>query len=171
MLLGDLLSAAGGCDTFNHNTCENHLKEVQGAATTPLFTPPLFQDTWPCIQVLCASETCPLTKLNLQRLQRNYRAMIRQICNVRLRDIVTTRSNELLARLGIHTCHKLWAKICEIRQNFNGDLTKFYEIFFNITLGLPQYSLKSFLSCKKLVEATSVNELCLFLDKTCCKMV
>ena len=27
--------------------------------------------------------------------------MIRQICNVRLQDIVTTRSNELLARLGI----------------------------------------------------------------------
>ena len=27
--------------------------------------------------------------------------MIRQICNVRLQDIVTTRSNELLVRLGI----------------------------------------------------------------------
>ena len=27
--------------------------------------------------------------------------MIRQICNVRLQDIVTTRSSELLARLGI----------------------------------------------------------------------
>ena len=29
------------------------------------------------------------------------RAMIRQICNVRPQDIVTTRSNELLVRLGI----------------------------------------------------------------------
>ena len=27
--------------------------------------------------------------------------MIRQICNVKLQDIVTTRSNELLSRLGI----------------------------------------------------------------------
>ena len=51
--------------------------------------------------MLHASETWPLTKPNLQRLQRNDRAMIRQICNVRPQDIVTTRSNELLARLGI----------------------------------------------------------------------
>ena len=51
--------------------------------------------------VLHASETWPLAKPNLQRLQRNDRAMIRQICNVRPQDIVTTRSNELLVRLGI----------------------------------------------------------------------
>ena len=48
-----------------------------------------------------ASETWPLTKPNLQRLQRNDRAMIRQICNVRPQDIVTTRSSELLTQLGI----------------------------------------------------------------------
>ena len=44
-----------------------------------------------------------MTKPNLQRLQRNDRAMIRQrqICNVRPQDIVTTRSNELLVWLGI----------------------------------------------------------------------
>ena len=51
--------------------------------------------------MLHASETWPLTKPNLQRLQRNDRAMIRQICNVRPQDIVTTMSNELLARRGI----------------------------------------------------------------------
>ena len=38
---------------------------------------------------------------NFWRLQRNDRAMIRQICNVRPQDIVTTRSNELLVQLGI----------------------------------------------------------------------
>ena len=56
-----------------------------------------------CVQsaMLHASETWPLTKPSLQRLQRNDRAMIRQICNVRPQDIVTTRSNELLVRLGI----------------------------------------------------------------------
>ena len=32
------------------------------------------------------------------RMQRNDRAMIRQICNVKPQDIVTTRSNELLVR-------------------------------------------------------------------------
>ena len=51
--------------------------------------------------MLHVSETWPLTKPNLQHLQRNDRAMIRQICNVRPQDIVTTRSNELLVRLGI----------------------------------------------------------------------
>ena len=49
----------------------------------------------------CVRETWPLTKPNLQRLQRNDRTMIRQICNVRPQDVVTTRSNELLVRLGI----------------------------------------------------------------------
>ena len=51
--------------------------------------------------MLHASETWPLTKPNLQHLQRNDRAMIRQICNVGPRDVVTTRSNELLVRLCI----------------------------------------------------------------------
>ena len=45
--------------------------------------------------MLHASKTWPLTKPNLQCLQRNDRAMIIQICNV------TTRSNELLVQLGI----------------------------------------------------------------------
>ena len=51
--------------------------------------------------VLRAGGAWPLTELSLQRLQRNDRAMIRQICNVRPQDIVTTGSNELLVRLGI----------------------------------------------------------------------
>ena len=44
----------------------------------------------------------------------------------------------------MHTCHKLWTRICEIMQNFTGDLTKICEIFLKITLELPQYSLNSF---------------------------
>ena len=48
-------------------------------------------------------------------------------------------------------CQKLWTKICEVRQNFKGDLTKFCEIFLN-TLELPPYSLKSsFFLYKKFV--------------------
>ena len=71
--------------TFNRNTCENSLEEVQRAATSSLFPPPLFQDTRPCVQLLCVEpnapchETWPLTKPNLQRLQRNDRAMIRHL--------------------------------------------------------------------------------------------
>ena len=44
---------------FNHNTCENCLEEVQEAATSSLFTPPLFQDMWPCIQLLHAERNAP----------------------------------------------------------------------------------------------------------------
>ena len=51
--------------------------------------------------MLHASETWPLTKPYLQRLQQNDRAMIRQISNVKSQDIVTIRSNELLAQLCI----------------------------------------------------------------------
>ena len=61
----------------------------------------------------------------------------------------------------MHTCHKLWTKICEIWQKFKGDLTKCCEIFLYITLELPQYSLVFFLflSFKKLVKTTAVRDL------------
>ena len=49
--------------------------------------------------MLNASETWPLTKTNLQRLQRNDRAMIRQICSIKPEDMATVRSSELLAKL------------------------------------------------------------------------
>ena len=45
--------------TFNHNMCENHLEEVQGVATSSLFPPPLFQDTWPHILLFCAEGNAP----------------------------------------------------------------------------------------------------------------
>ena len=51
--------------------------------------------------MLHASETWPLTKPSLQRLQRNDRAMIRQLCNVKPQDTANIRSTELLAQLGI----------------------------------------------------------------------
>ena len=87
--------------------CENSLEDVQGFATSSLFTPPLFQNMWLCVQVLCVERNAPcqrdlaINKAKPLRLQRNDRAMIRQICNVRPQDIVTIRSNEPLARLGI----------------------------------------------------------------------
>ena len=49
--------------------------------------------------MLHASETWPLTKTNLQRLQRNDRAMIRQICSIKPEDVATVWSSELLAKL------------------------------------------------------------------------
>ena len=49
--------------------------------------------------MLHASETWPLTKTNLQCLQRNDRAMIRQICSIKPEDVARVRSSELLAKL------------------------------------------------------------------------
>ena len=49
--------------------------------------------------MLHASETWPLTKTNLQRLQCNDRAMIRQICSIKPEDVATVRSSKLLAKL------------------------------------------------------------------------
>ena len=51
--------------------------------------------------MLHASETWALTKTNLQR---NDRAMIRQVCSIKLQnvsDVATVRSSELLAKLGL----------------------------------------------------------------------
>ena len=48
-----------------------------------------------------ASESWPLTRLDLQRLRRNKGAIIRQICNVKPEDVATVRSNKLLAKLEI----------------------------------------------------------------------
>ena len=50
--------------------------------------------------MLHASETWPLTKPSLQHLQRNDRAMIRQICNIKPQVTATIRSTELLAPVG-----------------------------------------------------------------------
>ena len=56
--LGDMLSAAGGCE-LSTTTRESCLEEVQGSATSSVFTPPLFQNTWPCVQLLCAECNAP----------------------------------------------------------------------------------------------------------------
>ena len=49
--------------------------------------------------MLHASETWPLTKTNLQCLQCNDRAMIRQICSIKPEDVSRVRSSKLLAKL------------------------------------------------------------------------
>ena len=90
--LGDMLSAAGGCELSTTTRVKTAWKK--------------FKDLLPVLSSRHLSfktrgKTWPLTKPNLQCLQQNDRAMIRQICNVRPQDIVTTRSTELLVRLGI----------------------------------------------------------------------
>ena len=84
-------------------------------------------------------------KPNLQCLQRNDRAMIRQICNVRSQDVVTIRSNELLARLGIEDLTSFWrregsagmdmlnAPMVQSRQPFS------YRLRESVGLGGPRW--------------------------------
>ena len=45
------------------------------------------------------SDTWPLTKTNIQRLQGNDRAIIRQIVSIKPEDVATVRSSELLEKL------------------------------------------------------------------------
>ena len=46
-----------------------------------------------------ANETWPLTKMNLQSVPCNDRAMIRQICSIKPEVVATVRSSGLLAKL------------------------------------------------------------------------
>ena len=100
-----MLSAAGGCElstTTRVKTAWKFKELLPILSSRHLSFKTRGHVYSPCVwsAMLHASETWPLTKPNLQHLQRNDRATSRQICNVRPQDI-TTRSNELLAWLGI----------------------------------------------------------------------
>ena len=105
--LGEMLSATGGWElstTIRVKTAWKKFKDllpVLSSRHLSFKTRGHLYSSFVRSAMLHASETWPLTKPNLQRLQLNDKAMIRQICNVRPQDIVTTRSNELLVRLGI----------------------------------------------------------------------
>ena len=105
--LGDMLSAAGGCElstTTHVKTAWKKFKDLLPVLSSRHLSFKTRGRVYSsCVRsaMLHARETWPLTKPNLKHLQRNDRVMIRQICNVRPQDIVTTRSNELLVRLGI----------------------------------------------------------------------
>ena len=105
--LGDMLSAACGCElstTTRVKTAWKKFKELKPVLSSRHLS---FKTRGPvystCVRsaMLHASETWPVTKPCLQHMQRNDRAMIRQICNVKPQDTATIRSIELLAWLGI----------------------------------------------------------------------
>ena len=105
--LGDMLLAASGCELSTTTRVKTAWKKFKDLLPV-LSSRHLSFKTHGCVCSSCvqcamlhARETSPLTKPNLQRLQRNDRAVIRQISNVKPQDIVTTRSNELLVQLGI----------------------------------------------------------------------
>ena len=104
--LGDMLLAAGGCElstTTCLKTTWKNFKELLPVLSSHHISFKTCGHVYSsCVwsTMLHASETWPLTEPNLQCLQGNDRTMIRQICNVKRQDIVTTQSNELLVQLG-----------------------------------------------------------------------
>ena len=105
--LGDMLLAAGGCE-LSTTTCVKTAWKKFKELKPVLSSRHLSFKTRGCVYSSCvrsamphASKTWPLTRPSFQHLQRNDRAMIRQICNVKSQDTATIRSTELLAQLGI----------------------------------------------------------------------
>ena len=105
--LGDMLSAADGCElstTTHVKSAWKKFKELKPVLSSRHLSFKTCGRVYSsCVRraMLHASDTWPVTKPCLQRLQRNDRAMIRQICNVKPQDTETIWSTELLARLGI----------------------------------------------------------------------
>ena len=103
--LGDMLSAGGGCEmavTTRVKTAWKKFRELLPVLTSRHFSYKTRGHVYSsCMRsaMLHASETWLLTKTNLQRLQRNDRAMIRQICSIKPEDVARVRSIELLAKL------------------------------------------------------------------------
>ena len=102
-----MLSAAGGCELSTTTRVKTAWKKFKDLLPVLSSCHLSFKTRGrvysSCVRsaMLHASKTWPLTKPNPQHLQRNDRALIRQICNVRPQKIVTTTSNELLVRFGI----------------------------------------------------------------------
>ena len=102
-----MLSAAGGCElstTTRVKTTWKKFKELKPVFSSCHLSFKTHGSVYnSCVRstMLHASETWPVIKSCLQRLQRNDRAMMSQICNVKPQDTATIRSTELLDRLGI----------------------------------------------------------------------
>ena len=103
--LGDMLSAGGGCEmavTTHVKIAWKKFRELLPVLTSRHLSYKTRGHVYSsCVlsAMLHASETWPLTKTNLQRLQRNDRAMIRQICSIKPEDVARVSSSELLAKL------------------------------------------------------------------------
>ena len=105
--LGDMLLAASGCELSTTTYVKTAWKQFEELLPV-LSSHHLSFKTHGRVYSSCvwsamlhASETWPLTKPSLQHLQRNDRAMIRLVCNVKQQDIITTKSNELLCGLAL----------------------------------------------------------------------
>ena len=136
-----MLSEAGGCElsaTTRVKTAWKKFKELKPVLSSHHLSLKTSDRVYSsCVRsaMLHASETWPVTKSCLQRLQQNDRAMVRQICNVKPQDTATVRSTELLARLGIEDLN-LILKESRLRwyehlERFNGAVKTAFDIQVN----------------------------------------
>ena len=145
-----MLSAAGGCElstTTRVKTAWKKFKELKPVLSSHHLSFKTQGRVYSmCVRsaMLHASETWPVTKPCLQPLQRNDRAMIRQICNVKPQDTATIRSFELLARLGIEDLDLIlkerrlrWYGHVE-RSNGAVKTALTYRLMENVGLGGPR---------------------------------
>ena len=101
--LGDMLSVGGGCEmavTTRVKIAWKKFRKLLPVLTSRHLSYKTRGHVYSsCVRsaMLHASETWPLTKT--KRLQRNDRAMIRQICSIKPEDVARVRSSELLAKL------------------------------------------------------------------------
>ena len=99
-----MLSAGGGCEIAVATRVKTAWKKFRELLPIPTSCHLSYKTRGhvysSCVQsaMLHASETWPLTRRNLQRLQRNDKAMIRQVCSIKPEDVATVRSSELLAK-------------------------------------------------------------------------
>ena len=113
--LGDMLSAAGGCEvstTTHAKTAWNKFKEllpVLSSRHLSFKTCDRMYSSCVWSTMLHVSETWPLTKPH-QHLQQNDGAIIRQICNVKQQLIVTTRSVSYLHGLALGIRTSFWRR-------------------------------------------------------------
>ena len=97
-----MLSTGGGCEiavTTRVKTAWKNFRELLPVLTSRHLSYKTCGHVYSsCVRSAMshASETWPLTKTNLQR---NDRAMIRQICSIKPEDVATVRSSKLLAKL------------------------------------------------------------------------
>ena len=100
--LGDMLSAGGGCEITVTSCVKTAWKKFRGLL--PVLTSCHLSYKTPghvyssCVKspILHTNETWRLTKTNLQR---NDRAMVRQICSIKPEDAAKVRSSKLLVKL------------------------------------------------------------------------
>ena len=103
--LGDNLSAGGGCDSAIAWRCcvaWGKFRKLLPVLTSKYVSPKIRGDVYSacvCSAMLHGGETWVPNVVDLQRLRRNDRSMIRMICRTKISDNVT--SDQLLQKLGL----------------------------------------------------------------------